>query len=143
MRPLHDRRPVRIVRPAQAWRNDIAVRIGLSPLGKNAVGLLTSRRRLFALHGIAQELERLSDERAGIVRAVVSSAAPLSEAYAQRLLTMAGIVTSAIFLSNTLASTAKQKALWALAFAAALFLAGWVLTPLVQQQIETMTKKKG
>jgi heparan-alpha-glucosaminide N-acetyltransferase len=46
------------------------------------------------------------------------------------LLTMAGIVTSAIFLSDTLASTAKQKALWALVFAAALFLAGWLLTPL-------------
>jgi hypothetical protein len=46
------------------------------------------------------------------------------------LLTMAGIVTSAIFLSDGLASTAKQKALWALIFAAALFLAGWLLAPL-------------
>jgi predicted acyltransferase len=46
------------------------------------------------------------------------------------LLTMAGIVTSTIFLSDTLASTPKQKALWAVVFAAALFLAGWLLTPL-------------
>jgi heparan-alpha-glucosaminide N-acetyltransferase len=46
------------------------------------------------------------------------------------LLTMAGIVTSTIFLSDTLAATAKQKALWAIAFASALFLAGWLLTPL-------------
>ncbi len=40
------------------------------------------------------------------------------------LLTMAGIVTSTIFLSDSLAATAKQKALWAFAFASALFLAG-------------------
>jgi heparan-alpha-glucosaminide N-acetyltransferase len=46
------------------------------------------------------------------------------------LLTMAGIVTSTIFLSDSLAATAKQKALWAFAFASALFLAGWLLTPL-------------
>ncbi len=46
------------------------------------------------------------------------------------LLTMAGIVTSTIFLSDTLAATARQKALWAIVFAAALFLAGWLLTPL-------------
>jgi heparan-alpha-glucosaminide N-acetyltransferase len=46
------------------------------------------------------------------------------------LLTMAGIVTSTIFLSDSLAATAKQKALWAIAFASALFLNGWVLTPL-------------
>jgi heparan-alpha-glucosaminide N-acetyltransferase len=46
------------------------------------------------------------------------------------LLTMAGIVTSTIFLGDTMAATPKQKALWAFAFAAALFLAGWLLTPL-------------
>jgi heparan-alpha-glucosaminide N-acetyltransferase len=46
------------------------------------------------------------------------------------LLTMAGIVTSTIFLSDTLAATPKQKALWAIVFSAALFLAGWLLTPL-------------
>jgi predicted acyltransferase len=46
------------------------------------------------------------------------------------LLTMAGIVTSTIFLSDTLAATPKQKALWAMVFSAALFLAGWLLTPL-------------
>jgi heparan-alpha-glucosaminide N-acetyltransferase len=46
------------------------------------------------------------------------------------LLTMAGIVTSTIFLSDSLAATAKQKALWAFVLAAAFFLAGWLLTPL-------------
>lgn len=46
------------------------------------------------------------------------------------LLTMAGIVTSTIFLGDTFAPTPKQKALLAFTFAAALFLAGWLLTPL-------------
>jgi heparan-alpha-glucosaminide N-acetyltransferase len=46
------------------------------------------------------------------------------------LLTMAGIVTSTIFLSDAMAATPKQKALWAIVFAAGLFLAGWLLTPL-------------
>lgn len=64
---------------------EIADRLGLSPLGRNAIGLLTRRRRLSALEAIARELERLSDDRAGIVRASVTSAAPLSEAFAQRL----------------------------------------------------------
>lgn len=64
---------------------EIADRVGLSPLGKNAVGLLTRRRRLSALEAIARELERLSDERAGIVRATVTSASPLSDAFSQRL----------------------------------------------------------
>jgi heparan-alpha-glucosaminide N-acetyltransferase len=45
------------------------------------------------------------------------------------LLVMAGIVTSTIFLSDAFA-TPKLKALWAFSFAAALFLTGWLLTPL-------------
>src|SRR5262249_43413500 len=49
--------------------NEITDRLSLSPLGKNALGLLTHRRRLFALPAIARELDRLADERAGIVRA--------------------------------------------------------------------------
>lgn len=65
--------------------NEIADRLGLSPLGKNAIGLLARRGRLSALSAIARELERLADDRAGIVRATVTSAAPLSEAFAQRL----------------------------------------------------------
>jgi F-type H+-transporting ATPase subunit delta len=64
---------------------EIADRLGLSPLAKNAVGLLTRRRRLYALPAIAKVLSQLSDERAGLVRATVISAAPLSEPYAQRL----------------------------------------------------------
>jgi F-type H+-transporting ATPase subunit delta len=64
---------------------EIAERLGLSPIGTNAAGVLTHRKRISALPAIVDELDRLSDEKAGIVRATVSSAEPLSEAYAERL----------------------------------------------------------
>src|SRR6185295_6166686 len=64
---------------------DICERLGLSPLSKNAAGLLARRKRMFALPAIATELDRLSDEKAGIARATVISAERLSEAYQQRL----------------------------------------------------------
>lgn len=46
------------------------------------------------------------------------------------LMTMAGIVVSTIFLSDAFATTFRQKAALASGFAAALFPAGWLLTPL-------------
>ena len=64
---------------------EIADRLGLSPLAKNAAGLLARRKRMFALPAIVSELDRLSDERAGIARATVISAERLTEAYEQRL----------------------------------------------------------
>ena len=64
---------------------EIADRLGLSQLAKNAAGLLTRRKRMFALTAIVAELDRLSDERAGLARASVVSAEPLSEAFAGRL----------------------------------------------------------
>jgi len=42
-------------------------------------------------------------------------------------ITVAGIVASQIFLDSTLAKTFRQKALWASAYAAALFSSGWML----------------
>jgi len=65
--------------------HEIAERLGLSPLGTNAAGLLTHRKRISALPAIVEELDRLSDEKAGVARATVISAEPLSEAYAERL----------------------------------------------------------
>ena len=64
---------------------EISERLGLTDLAKNAAGLLTRRRRMSAVGGIAKELDRLSDQRAGIVRASVVSAEPLSEAFAEKL----------------------------------------------------------
>jgi F-type H+-transporting ATPase subunit delta len=68
-----------------ATLNEIADRLGLSPLTKNAAGLLARRKRFFALPAIATDLDRLSDEQSGIARATVTSAERLSEAYEQRL----------------------------------------------------------
>ena len=65
--------------------NELSDRLGLTDLAKNAAGLLTRRKRMYALSGIANELDRLSDQRAGIVRATVVSAEPLSESYAEKL----------------------------------------------------------
>jgi F-type H+-transporting ATPase subunit delta len=69
----------------RATIDEICDRVGVTDLAKNAMGLLTRRRRLSALSAIAKELDRLSDQRAGIVRASVVSAEPLSEAFAEKL----------------------------------------------------------
>jgi len=65
--------------------HEIAERLGLSPLGTNAAGVLAHRKRISTLPEIVAELDRLSDEQAGIARATVTSAEPLSDAYAERL----------------------------------------------------------
>jgi F-type H+-transporting ATPase subunit delta len=74
--------------PEEARRatiHEIAERLELSPMGANAAGLLTQRKRLSVLPAIVEELDRLSDEQAGVARATVTSAEPLSEEYAERL----------------------------------------------------------
>lgn len=64
---------------------DIAARLGLSELATNSLRVLLLRRRLRALPEIARRLGAFSDERAGILRATVTSAVPLSEAHYQAL----------------------------------------------------------
>jgi F-type H+-transporting ATPase subunit delta len=66
---------------------DIAERLLLGELATNSVRVLAVRRRLRALPDIARRLASLSDEKAGIVRATVISAVPLSEAHYQALST--------------------------------------------------------
>ena len=66
---------------------ELAARLSLSQLSVNAVRLLVARRRLRALPEIARSLAGLADERAGILRATVTSAVPLSESYYQNLAT--------------------------------------------------------
>jgi F-type H+-transporting ATPase subunit delta len=68
-----------------ATMNEIADRVGVSALTKNAIGVLTQRRRLFALPAIVADLERLADERAGLTRVTVISAERLPDAYRDRL----------------------------------------------------------
>src|SRR6187549_1086264 len=65
----------------QAILADVAGRVGLSGVGLNAVRMLASRGRLPSLPGIARRLASLADEKAGVVRAVVTSAAPLPESF--------------------------------------------------------------
>jgi F-type H+-transporting ATPase subunit delta len=64
---------------------ELAERLGLTDLAKNAVKLIARRKRMAALPAIAGVLDQLSDQRAGIVRAIVVSAEPLSDAFAERL----------------------------------------------------------
>jgi F-type H+-transporting ATPase subunit delta len=65
--------------------NELSDRLGLTDLAKNAAGLLTRRKRMYAVSGITKELDRLSDQRAGIVRATVVSAEPLTDWFAEKL----------------------------------------------------------
>jgi F-type H+-transporting ATPase subunit delta len=68
-----------------AAMDEIATRIGLSPLAKNATLLLTRRKRMSLLPEIVRQLGRMKDERDGVVRVAVTSALPLGDAYVERL----------------------------------------------------------
>lgn len=76
-----------------ATMSEIATRVGISPLARNALGILTRRRRLFALSAIATELDRLADEKSGITRITVISAERLPDSYRQRLIEQLGTMT--------------------------------------------------
>ncbi len=65
--------------------NEIAERLSASQLTKNALAMLVDRRRLKTLPAIAQTLRELADRKKGILRAEVTSASPLSEAYYAKL----------------------------------------------------------
>ena len=64
---------------------EIATRLTLSPHALNTLRLLLLRRRLRVVPDIARELSRLADEKAGVLRATVVSARPLTEDHTQRL----------------------------------------------------------
>jgi len=64
---------------------ELCARMGLSETAQGALRLLGRRRRLPALPVIARQLARLADEDQGVVRAVVTSAGPLNDAYLARL----------------------------------------------------------
>lgn len=69
----------------EALIREICTRAGLSEVTQNTLRLLLRRRRLAALPEIARQLARLVDQDLNIARAVVTSAAPLSDAYLDRL----------------------------------------------------------
>lgn len=64
----------------------IVQRLGLSGVVRNTVRLLARRRRLAVLPELARALRRLADEKTGVLRAQVTSAEPLGESDAQRLI---------------------------------------------------------
>ncbi len=64
---------------------DLGARVGLGPLATNSVRLIAARRRLLALPEIAAHIRQLADQKAGVIRAQVTSAAPLSEEFVVRL----------------------------------------------------------
>lgn len=64
---------------------DMAARLSVGETGTSAVRLLAQRRRVAALPDIAKRLGGMADEKAGVVRAQVSSAVPLSEDFYQKL----------------------------------------------------------
>lgn len=65
----------------------VATALGVSGTARNAALLLVDRRRARALPYVASTLRELADVRKGVVRARVSTATPLSEAYYARLQT--------------------------------------------------------
>ncbi len=64
---------------------DVAERLSLSETARNTLRLLAKNRRLLALPDIARQLARLTDEDQALLRATVTSAGPLSEAYVAKL----------------------------------------------------------
>ena len=64
---------------------ELADQIGASATAKSALLLIVDRRRTKALTYIARQLRELADARKGLVRAEVTAAGPLSDAYYTRL----------------------------------------------------------
>lgn len=73
--------PLVLEESREAVLTDVAERVGVSQTGVSTLKLLARRRRLGALPEIARHLAHLADEDQNLVRAVVTSAGPLSEGY--------------------------------------------------------------
>lgn len=65
--------------------SELADKIGASPTTRHAMLLLVDRRRMTTVPYVARMLRELADQRKGVVRAEVTTAAPLSDAYYARL----------------------------------------------------------
>jgi F-type H+-transporting ATPase subunit delta len=73
---------------------DVSARLGLMGNALNLVRLLASRKKLRVIPEIARRLDRLGDEKAGVVRATVTSARPMPDSFYQRLVTELETVTA-------------------------------------------------
>lgn len=65
--------------------NEVCQRLGLGPVSKNAILLLAERRRLAVIPYVARDLTLLADEKAGAVRAMVTTAAQLPDSFFAKL----------------------------------------------------------
>lgn len=64
---------------------ELADRLEVGPITRHTILLLVDRRRAKALPYVARALRELADARKGLLRAEVTTAAPLSESYYARL----------------------------------------------------------
>jgi len=69
----------------EAVLKEVGARLAVGGLALNAIRLLAQRRRLAVLPELARQLVRLADEQTGVVRAIVTSAVPLSADYVSNL----------------------------------------------------------
>lgn len=69
----------------RAVMSELCGQIGATTTARHALLLLVDRRRTKALPHIARTLRELADARKGVVRAEVTTAVPLGEAYYARL----------------------------------------------------------
>jgi F-type H+-transporting ATPase subunit delta len=65
--------------------SELATKIGAGPFALNTLRYLARRRRLKSLPEIARRLDTLSDEKEGVMRATVTAASTLPDAFYQRL----------------------------------------------------------
>ncbi|MCS6900908.1 MAG: ATP synthase F1 subunit delta, partial [Polyangiaceae bacterium] len=77
--------PVVDAEARKAILGEILGKLGVGVTVQNTVKLLAERRRLLLLPYLSRALERLTDERTGVVRATVTTAAQLPEGYYSRL----------------------------------------------------------
>ena len=82
-RALHN--PLVAAEAKKAILIEICDRAGVSAVAKNTLLLMGDRRRLQALPAVAQLLREMSDATQGLLRAEVTTAVPLSEAYYEKL----------------------------------------------------------
>jgi F-type H+-transporting ATPase subunit delta len=75
-----------VAHPAKkATMTEVAQRLGIGQLAQNAVLLMIDRRRIRTLVDVARQLREMGDAKKGLLRAEVTSAAPLSDDYYGRL----------------------------------------------------------
>jgi F-type H+-transporting ATPase subunit delta len=73
---------------------DVSARLGLMGNGLNLIKLLASRKKLRVIGEIARRLDSFNDEKAGVVRATVTSAGPMPDSFYQKLVAELEAATS-------------------------------------------------